>query len=490
MMWSGCGVEVTLAIVALVALFIYLTSNLDYWKKRGFPQIPGKPLPLFGNTFQMLTGRKSFSDMFEKLYKDAGDLPFAGMFHGTQPCLLVKDPELIKRILIKDFHAFMNRGFEIDEDLDPLNAKALSSLKGQRWKNMRARLSPTFTSGRMKAMLPMMQACSDELLKCLEEDIRKNSGEALVEMKLFMIYPKLIKKLNLRLSVDEASVFFRNFVEEAVKRREEAIDKGEGNGFGDFLHHLVLLKKTGIKVNEIKEEDDEDKNEFIKGDKEVSEVSWANISVDDLAAQAMLFFGAGFETTAALLSSTLYELSKPGNGKEIQGRVREEVDRVMKEDGGKITYEGLKRMQLLDRVLNETLRIHPPAGALSRIAVENYTIPGTDLKIEKNTMIFISTYSMQHDEKFFSEPSKFDPDRFLHRNEWNHFSFLPFGDGPRLCIGERFAMLQVRQSLASLLSKFEFDLCVEKTPVPLKYAKVSFILASETGIWVKAKLRS
>ncbi|KAG8228708.1 hypothetical protein J437_LFUL009389 [Ladona fulva] len=82
------------------------------------------------------------------------------------------------------------------------------------------------------------------------------------------------------------------------------------------------------------------------------EVSWANISVDDLAAQAMLFFGAGFETTASLLSFALYELSKPGNGKEIQGRVREEVDRVMKEDGGKITYEGLKRMQLLDRVLN------------------------------------------------------------------------------------------------------------------------------------------
>ncbi|KAG8228709.1 hypothetical protein J437_LFUL009390 [Ladona fulva] len=446
MLWGNWGVEITLAIVTLVTLFIYLISDLDYWKKRGFPQIPGKPLPIFGHTFQVLAGRTSFSEMFEKLYKDAGDLPYAGMLHGTRPCLLVKDPELIRRILIKDFHAFIDRGFEMDEDLDPLNAKALSSLKGQRWKNMRARLSPTFTSGRMKAMLPMMQACSDELLKCLEEDIRKNSGEALVEMK------------------DCLSCFSTDVIATcAFGIQCDALQNPETSEFrrmGKLAFQMTWKRRILFAVL-----------------LSFSDVSWANVDLDDLAAQAMLFFAAGLETTSSLSSFVLFELSKSEEGKEIQRNLQEEVDSVMQEDGGKITYA-------------ETLRIHPPAGVLSRIAVENYKIPETDLTLEKNTMVFIPTQAMQNDEKFFPEPKKFNPDRFLNKENYNHFAYLPFGDGPRLCIGERFALMQVRLGLAALLSKFEFDLCKEKTPLPMEYSRKTFILYAKSGIWLKGKLRA
>ncbi|KAG8228707.1 hypothetical protein J437_LFUL009388 [Ladona fulva] len=368
MQWGDWRVTVALVVVALVTLYFYLTSNMNYWSKRGFPQIPASPIPIFGNTFKILTGQANFTEMFDQLYKKAGDQPFVGFFQGSQPVLLVKDPELIKRILIKDFHAFMDRGFKIEEDVDPFNAKGLSNLNGQRWKNMRARLSPTFTSGRMKAMFPLMYSCSDVLLNCIENEVKKNSGEVVMEMK---------------------------------------------DCLSCFSTDVIATCAFGIQY-----------------------VSWANVDLDDLAAQAMLFFAAGLETTSSLSSFVLFELSKSEEGKEIQRNLQEEVDSVMQEDGGKITYAGLKRMQLLERVVNETLRIHPPAGVLSRIAVENYKIPETDLTLEKNTMVFIPTQAMQNDEKFFPEPKKFNPDRFLNKENYNHFAYLPFGDGPRLCIGK------------------------------------------------------
>ncbi|KAG8228712.1 hypothetical protein J437_LFUL009394 [Ladona fulva] len=295
--------------------------------------------------------------------------------------------------------------------------------------------------------------------------------------------------IGLKFTMDESYVFFRNFVQEIMKKREEAIDKGEGSGYGDFIHQLVLLKKRGIKREEIKNDDEDEENEFLKSDANETDVSWANVDLDDLAAQAMLFFSAGFETTSSLLSFAMFELSSSKNGKQIQRRVAEEVDKVIKEDGGMITYDGLKRMHLLDRVLNETLRLHPPAGTISRFTVEDYQIPGTSLKIDKNIPIFISISAIQRDEKFFPRPEQFDPDRFLQKDQWNHFTYMPFGEGPRLCIGQRFAMMQARLGLAALISKFEFDLCTKKTPVPLKYNKKAFILAPQSGVWLKTKLR-
>ncbi|XP_071443295.1 cytochrome P450 6k1-like [Hetaerina americana] len=542
-------VVVALSAVALAAAGVYYKIYYDYWKRRGFPELPFKPAPFFGHTTRLLLGRSNIIETFHDLYKYAGDKPLVGYFHGSQPSIMLRDPEIIKHVLVKDFHAFVDRAFGLDDEIDPLNAKALFNLRGQRWKEMRARLSPTFTSGRMKAMFPLMLACADELSASWSKNIDKNRGEAIIEAKMkecmacystdviatcafgircdalqnpetsefrrmgklifeptlrrrillgiFVISPKLLKWTGMKFTDDLTSSFFRNFVQDLVEKKEKAIEESEKTGgaiktFGDFIHHLVLMKKRGFHFkDEVDEEDDQSEVVNREQKKLKVEPSWANIDNEDLTAQVLLFFSAGFETTSSLLSFALYELSASESGRAIQEKLREEVDRVMEEDGGKITYEGLKRMDLLDRVLKETLRIHPPAGILTRNAVEPYKIPGTNLVIEKGMQLFISMHSIQLDEKYFPNPMHFDPDRFLPENKENikQFSYLPFGDGPRVCIGERFAQMQVKLGLASVITQFEFEVCREKTDVPIRYKKTAFVLTSEQGIWLKVRHR-
>ncbi|XP_046382409.1 cytochrome P450 6k1-like [Ischnura elegans] len=541
----------TLLVVAAFALYHYLMSPFDYWKKRGFPELAIRPVPIFGHTLKMMIGQQYFADAFSELHRAAGEKKYVGIYVGNQPCLLVKDLDIMRQIFIKESNTFMDRAFEIDEDVDPLNAKGLSNLKGQRWKEMRARLSPTFTSGRMRAMLPLMQACADDLVQCFSKQVEEDGGEATVEIKevfmcfstdviatcafgvqcdalnnpetskfrqmgkltfqltlkrtiviaLLLFSPRLLKWLGLKFSDDESSNFFREFVRRMVEQRERAIEQEENEGgenasqYRDFIYNLVSLKKRGLKHGVRKDEEDDDELEALgsskSGEHSAEEPSWTNVSLDDLTAQAMQFFSAGFETTATLLSFALFELSS-GEGVGIQRRVAEEVERVVKEEGGKITYEGLKKMHLLERVLCETLRLYPPVGLLNRLALQVYHLPGTNLTIEKGAQVTVALPAMHRDESIFPNPNRFDPDRFLPENKQkiDQIAFLPFGAGPRSCIGQRFAQTQARLGLATLLLRFEFQLCREKTKLPLTFKKRAMILGTDQGIWLNIKLRN
>lgn len=125
---------------------------------------------------------------------------------------------------------------------------------------------------------------------------------------------------------------------------------------------------------------------------------------------------------------------------------------------------------------------------LLRGVKNNYKIPDTNMVIEKGTQLFIPAYSIHHDPEYFPEPEKFDPDRF-HSEEIKKrdpMTWLPFGEGPRACIGLRFGMMQARIGLVMLLNHFEFTTC-SRTSIPLELDPSSFVLATKTGIYLKLK---
>ena len=115
-------------------------------------------------------------------------------------------------------------------------------------------------------------------------------------------------------------------------------------------------------------------------------------------------------------------------------------------------------------------------------------MPGTDFVWEKGTRVFIPVYSMQHDEEHYPNPEEFEPDRFSpeEQQKRDNITFLPFGDGPRNCIGLRFGMMQARVGLVTLLRNYQFSFC-EKSVVPLKISKKSFILTAEGGVYLNFK---
>nr|XP_023020043.1 cytochrome P450 6k1-like [Leptinotarsa decemlineata] len=191
-----------------------------------------------------------------------------------------------------------------------------------------------------------------------------------------------------------------------------------------------------------------------------------------------MFFAAGFETTSAAISFTLYELCL---NKDIQDELRKEISETIGEYG-EVTYEAIQKMKYLRMCIDETLRKYPIIAFLDRICKEDYEVPNTNLVIEKGTPIYIPIYGLHMDETYFTNPEKYDPDRFLKKNiNEAGFVYMPFGEGPRKCLGERFGLLSTQVALVHIISRFEVEKC-DKTPDPVEFEPKCIAVLSKVGL--------
>ena len=182
------------------------------------------------------------------------------------------------------------------------------------------------------------------------------------------------------------------------------------------------------------------------------EETGAALSDTELHDELMTFVNAGHETTAVTLSWALYEI---GRDAELRARIEAEVDAQLGRDAP--THASLASLELLSRTIREVLRLHPPGWALPRQALARDEIDG--VLIPKGATVMIAVYSLHRHREFWSEPERFDPDRWLEaRGEPRHpFAYLPFGLGGRRCVGEDFALLELRAVLARLIQHFRIE---------------------------------
>lgn len=129
--------------------------------------------------------------------------------------------------------------------------------------------------------------------------------------------------------------------------------------------------------------------------------------------------------------------------------------------------------------------MHPPIGNLLRTVSKDYKVPGTNTILYRNQPIFIPTYAIQHDPEYYPNPEEFLPERFLpdEMAKRTNVTYLPFGEGPRNCIGERFGKMQTRIGLVTLLKQFKFTDC-SKTLPKMIYSAKNFIMSPEGGMWL------
>jgi cytochrome P450 family 6 len=166
-----------LAASVLAGFYLYFQASFNYWKKRNVPYV--KPTFPFGNFGDMLFLRASVGHLFEKFYKELDGKKYGGTYSFTKPGFIFRDPDVIKNVLVKDFSSFHDRGFYMNEELEPLSGH-LFLLPGNRWRNLRVKLSPTFTSGKMKMMFQTLVDCGQELGFILEKTAR---NEEILEIK-------------------------------------------------------------------------------------------------------------------------------------------------------------------------------------------------------------------------------------------------------------------------------------------------------------------
>lgn len=191
------------------------------------------------------------------------------------------------------------------------------------------------------------------------------------------------------------------------------------------------------------------------------------------------FYVAGFETSATAQSFALYEMAK---NQEVQDRVKSEICEMLAKNDGKMTYHGIiHEMPYLDQVINETLRIYPILAVLDRECVnpDGYSLePFSDFKIPRGMPVYIPIFPMQRDEKYFPDPMKFDPDRFSDKGTVTPFTHMPFGIGPRICIGERLAIFNLKMAIVKLLREFRVEKA-ESTPEEIVLLKEAAMIQAD-----------
>ncbi|CAH2061689.1 unnamed protein product, partial [Iphiclides podalirius] len=196
----------------------------------------------------------------------------------------------------------------------------------------------------------------------------------------------------------------------------------------------------------------------IHGTKRADDQAQITVEITDdiIAAQAFAFYVGGYETSASTMAFMLYELAK---NQDIQKKVIDEVDEVLKKHEGKMAPEILSDLNYLNKAFDETLRMYPIVEPLQRRAQIDYKLPGTDITVKKDQMVIISGLSIHHDEKYYPNPEEFDPERFsAEKASGRHpCAYLPFGTGPRNCIGMRFARVQSIVCLVKFFSRFRVE---------------------------------
>lgn len=522
-------------IITAVALFVfykYLAKDHDFFKKTGVKAM--KPFLLLGNTGALLFKRLSMGNGILFMYNAFPNEKINGFFDFLSPVYMIRDPELIKKLAIKEFDHFQDHKSVIGGDVDPMMGSTLISLKGQKWKAMRSTLSPAFTGSKMRLMFELIDECSGQVVNHFLKKNASEEGTKTVDMKdvfsrftndvvatcafgikvdslesqeneffrmgkevmngpklmgffkifLFRTFPKLTARLKIRFMSERLTSFFKSLILDTMVERENK------NIFRpDMINILMQVRKGNLT-----KDDQDGKTDTNDGFATVEEFSskadskneWSD---DELVAQCLLFFLAGFETSSTLLSFLANELAL---NPDIQEKLCREIDETVEcMKAEKFTYELLNSMKYLDQVISECLRKWPPALLTDRLCNKEITliVDGQTVTMKPGQHIWIPIYGLHMDAKYFPDPEKFDPERYSDENASKIVagSYVPFGMGPRNCIGSRFALLQIKAVTFHLLKHFTFEIC-EKTELPLKMGKLSAV--PEKGIHLELRKRS
>ncbi|KXJ70068.1 hypothetical protein RP20_CCG024945 [Aedes albopictus] len=495
----------------LVAVLIWL--QFRYWTRCGVPQLdPSFP---FGNFSEFFCQKNGIPSTYANLYHRTKHLPYVGIYLSLRPALLINDPELVKNILTRDFEHFHDRGIHVDEETDPMSGH-LFALGGVKWKNLRAKLTPTFSSGSLKEMFPLLvekanilqrrflqEIASSEVVEVKElaacytsdviasvaygidmdsinnrDDLFRRMGEKVLahdlitslRLALAFWFPKLKVMLGSKSIAPVIQEFMTELVRKTIEHREK-----EGVHRKDMMQ-LLLQLRNGVSLKRNGEqwtEDSAPKNPI------------KSLSIDEVTAQVMVFFVAGYETSSSTVSFCLFELARH---QDIQAKVHQEIDSVLAQHEGALTYCSLASMKYVEQCLEETVRKYPPVAILNRECTKTYRIPETDVTIEKGTPIVVPLMGMHRDPEYFPQPNDFQPERF--EGGAPSKAYFGFGAGPRLCIGMRLGILQSKVAVVTLLRKFHFSLAnPEDQCNELRMKPRSFILTTEGGIQLVVQQR-
>ncbi|KAK9504128.1 hypothetical protein O3M35_010532 [Rhynocoris fuscipes] len=421
-----------------ISIYLWVTWNYDYWKKRGIPYI--EPTFFFGNIKDLILMRKHLGEVYADFYWKYPDEPAVGVFKMLWPQLVLRDIDLIKAAFIKEFSSFHDNEFQADPGNDPLLAYSPFMTKGERWKALRTFHSHNQSSGKIKGMFPLMLEVCQDMSQFLKEkggqpiETKEMCGQYTTDVVSSCIFGlksnsfqdpdnefrKKVLKLFERTWMFNI-IFMLNSLFPIINKifRISFLPKDVSKFFikvvSDFCDYRIKNKVR--------------RNDFLQQMLDENEKSDVPVySHQDMASHSMTFFLDGYETSSTMMAYVLYLLSIHP---EHQERIRDEIN-----EEGVIDYENVHKFKYLEAVINETMRLYPVGLAITRVCTKDITLSAGDRKypLTKGVIVAIPTFALHKDPAIYPDPEVFDPNRFYEKQPPPQF--FPFGMGPRTCLGK------------------------------------------------------
>jgi cytochrome P450 family 6 len=353
-----------------IAGFLFLKKKFSYFEENEIPHI--KPSSWVYGNVEGVSKSIHFIDMFMNVYEATkGKDVIAGFYGLFVPSIFVSDLELVKQITVKEFNTFTDRGIYVNEENEPITGH-LFSLSGEKWRYLRNKLSPAFTSGKIKSMYNTISDKGDSFVAAIEKasangtvetkdisnrfmidivsscafgmeantmnyehpqlvkvfrQVFTDEGNGAFRALILSVFPNMSKFINLRMFPRSVQDYFDDIVGGSISYREN--NKIERN---DFLNMLIQLKNKGSIDGEISTEN-------------------RKLTMNECIAQAFIFFFAGADSSSTVISYAITELS---HHPEIQEKLRNEILEKIESSKGEITYDNLHEMTYLNQVVNGT----------------------------------------------------------------------------------------------------------------------------------------
>uniref|UniRef100_A0A8C7Z5H7 unspecific monooxygenase n=1 Tax=Oryzias sinensis TaxID=183150 RepID=A0A8C7Z5H7_9TELE len=447
--------------------FLLLECSFGIWPFRVFKNmgISGPmPMPYVGNLLQQGKGFFEFDHECQTKYGDVW-----GVFEGRQPILMVADPEIVKTVMVKEcYSAFTNRRNFLGGD-GPLT-EAVASAKDEKWKRIRSSLSPCFTSGRLKQVFSIVSRYADRLVEKLGEtylnkaiDIRQFVAPYTLDVVAsasFSVDPDCINNPDDPINVQAQKATRFNFLPTILQSiipfggrllklfKIETFPSANVEFFFDIIRNLKDQHKTGKMVS----------ISLILSEKSGKDDLIMQMTFSKVFCVAFGFIVGGYDTTSTALSYIFYCLA---TNTDAMHTLQKEIDSNLQKND-------LNSLEYLDQVINESLRLFPIAPRLDReckmtVETQGFTVP-------EGMIVGIPVYLLHKDPRFWSSPELFRPERFSKENEGelNPYAYMPFGLGPRNCVGMRFAVLMMKMIIVRLLQRYSVETC-KYTLIPMQF---------------------
>lgn len=445
-----------LLIVGLLIFYKWKKHMEKFQKWSHLPQ-PEKPHWYWGNKPLFSKGP---ADTYLDFYNALKGHRYGVFWSGTYPSILVRDLDLIKKIMVTDgLEHFTDFGFKPYEE-NPKNSFGLADLRGESWRKLKRALTGSFSTPRLKKNIHHMNESALKLVGYLHS-IENNE---FVEAKKFSgkYYLSCLATIGFGLNVD------------CFGEKKSTFEEKAGNLFSlqDFL--LIefwpglanLLGKTGINpgfekyianicksVVKARKDQNLQYNDMLNNLIEVSK-EHPEMTEEIMYKTCIQFFSDGYETAGMVFGILAYYLAVYP---EVQTRLQDEIDELMdgKDEDEELTQEDITNMTYLEQVLLESERLSPLPNT-GRICTKDWKVPGDDHVIKKTDRVLIPVIGLHMDPEYWPEPRKFDPERFSSENKKNiePITFMTFGSGPRQCLGMNVYNVQTKVLLVHLLRNF------------------------------------